>query len=38
VTDEQEQIAVVLATGQPIAVRQSYQKPRELRAVVGVRF
>jgi TonB dependent receptor/Carboxypeptidase regulatory-like domain len=38
VTDEQEQIAVSLATGQPIAVRQSYQKPRELRAVVGVRF
>jgi hypothetical protein len=26
------------ATGQPIPVRQSYQKPRERRFVLGVRF
>jgi hypothetical protein len=38
VTDEQEQIAVNLANGQPIAVRQSYQKPREMRLLAGVRF
>ena len=38
VTDQQEQIAVNLATGQPIGVRQSYQKPREMRFVLGVRF
>jgi hypothetical protein len=38
VTDEQEQIAVNLANGQPIPVRQSYQKPREARLVAGVRF
>jgi hypothetical protein len=38
VTDEQEQIAVNLATGQAIPVRQSYQKPREYRFVAGVRF
>jgi hypothetical protein len=38
VTDEQEQIAVNLANGQPIPVRQSYQKPREYRFVAGVRF
>jgi hypothetical protein len=38
VTDEQEQIAVNLATGQPIRVRQSYQKPREMRVLAGVRF
>jgi hypothetical protein len=38
VTDEQEQIAVNLANGQPIPVRQSYQKPRELRLLAGVRF
>jgi outer membrane receptor protein involved in Fe transport len=38
VTDEQEQIAVNLATGQPIPARQSYQKPREMRFVAGLRF
>jgi hypothetical protein len=38
VTDEQEQIAVNLPTGQPIPVRQSYQKPREMRFVAGIRF
>jgi hypothetical protein len=38
VTDEQEQIAVNLATGVPIPVRQSYQKPREMRFVAGIRF
>ena len=38
VTDEQEQIGVNLATGQPGPVRQFYQKPRELRLVAGVRF
>jgi hypothetical protein len=38
VTDEQEQIAVNLATGQPIVVRQSFQKPRETRFVVGIQF
>ena len=38
VTDQQEQLAVNLATGQPIPVRQSYQKPREMRFVIGLNF
>ena len=37
-TDEQEQIDVTLETGQPIPVPQSYQTPRELRLIVGLRF
>jgi hypothetical protein len=37
-TDEQEQTDVILETGQPIAVPQSYQTPRELRVVLGVQF
>jgi hypothetical protein len=38
VTDEQEQIAVGRDTGLPIATPQSYQTPREVRFVAGVRF
>ena len=37
-TDEQEQIAVSDETGEPIRVPQSYQTPREVRLVAGVRF
>jgi hypothetical protein len=37
-TDEQEQIAVSLETGRPVPVPQSYQMPRELRFVLGIRF
>jgi hypothetical protein len=37
-TDEQEQIDVSTQTGRPIQVPQSYQTPRELRFVLGVRF
>jgi hypothetical protein len=37
-TDEQEQVDVIFETGQPIQVPQSYQIPRELRVVLGVRF
>ena len=38
VTDQQEQIAVNLPTGLPIMVRQSFQKPREMRFVAGISF
>jgi hypothetical protein len=37
-TDEQEQIAVRVETGEPVPVPQSYQTPREVRLVAGVRF
>jgi hypothetical protein len=37
-TDEQEQIAVSDETGEPVPVPQSYQTPREVRLVAGVRF
>jgi hypothetical protein len=37
-TDEQEQIAVSVESGEPIPVPQSYQTPREVRLVAGVRF
>jgi hypothetical protein len=38
VTDEQEALAVNLATGQVIQARASYQNPRELRLVAGLKF
>jgi hypothetical protein len=38
VTDEQEAIAINATTGQVVAVRSSYQIPRELRLLAGVRF
>jgi hypothetical protein len=37
-TDEQEQIEVSLETGEAVRVAQSYQRPREIRVVAGVRF
>jgi hypothetical protein len=37
-TDEQEQVALSRETGEPVPVPQSYQTPRELRFVLGVRF
>jgi hypothetical protein len=37
-TDEQEQIAVRVETGDPVPIPQSYQVPREVRLVAGVRF
>ena len=38
VTDEQEVIAVNVATGQVIQARASYQIPREVRLVAGLKF
>ena len=38
VTDEQENIAVNVATGQVIQSRASYQNPREVRLVAGLKF
>jgi hypothetical protein len=38
VTDEQEEIAVNLATGQVIQARASFQNPREVRLVAGLKF
>jgi hypothetical protein len=38
VTDEQEQIDVVLATGVPQPARGFFSQPREIRALAGVRF
>ena len=38
VTDEQEQVDVNQNTGEPVEVRKSWQRPREIRFVAGVRF
>jgi hypothetical protein len=38
VTDEQDAIAINSNTGQVVPVRSSYQTPRELRLLAGVRF
>ena len=38
VTDEQEEIAVNVATGNVIQARSSFQNPREVRLVAGLKF